>query len=225
VGSFISGAAWGASAILLFPEQSVLHQAFLLLLVAGISAGNRGCVRTGKGRRASLRPAALLPLAGRFFYHGGSVHITMGFMVIAFTIVLVVTSYRIYATNTESLTMRFERQELIRFLSAEKAKTENLNRELQTEIADRKRAEEALRRSDETARALLNANMDAAVLLDTSGKLLAFNEVFSRNVGHDASDLEGSSIFDLFPSHLALGRKSRADEVFRTRKAGPFRRY
>lgn len=218
IGSFISGCAWGASAILLFPEQSVLHQAFLLLLSAGISAGTVVVYAPARDAALPYVLAALLPLAARFIYHGGSVHITMGFMVIAFTIVLVVTHNRIYATNTESLRIRFKNQDLIWFLSEEKTKTEKLNRELESEIAERKRAEEALRKSDQTARALLNATSDAATLLDLDGTLLAFNEVFAHSLGRKPEELEGRNILNLFPPELASERRSKAREVVETKK-------
>ncbi|KPL06094.1 hypothetical protein AMJ85_10690 [candidate division BRC1 bacterium SM23_51] len=87
-----------------------------------------------------------------------------------------------------------------------------------SDITERKRAEAALRESDETTRALLNAPADPLVLLDREGTVLAINELGAARHGRTPDELVGSYLFDLFPDDLAKSRKARVDEVIRSGK-------
>ncbi len=60
-----------------------------------------------------------------------------------------------------------------------------------------------LRRSEETARALLNASVDAAYLLDTEGAILAVNESAAHACGRPASELLGQGVANVLPGDLA----------------------
>jgi PAS domain S-box-containing protein len=79
----------------------------------------------------------------------------------------------------------------------------------------------ALKDSQETVRALLDATTETALLIDTEGKILALNEVaFERlrrlspvPAGSDRDELIGRNVFDLFPPGIAEQRKARNDTV------------
>jgi two-component system cell cycle sensor histidine kinase/response regulator CckA len=82
------------------------------------------------------------------------------------------------------------------------------------DVTERRRSEEALRESEETARALLNAPDDAAALLDPDGVVLAANETAGEVLGVRVSDLLGMCLFDLFsPEQAAAAGKSLAKVV------------
>jgi PAS domain S-box-containing protein len=78
------------------------------------------------------------------------------------------------------------------------------------------RAEEARRESEETTRALLNASRDMAMLLDRNSTILAANEPVARQLGSTVDALLNTCILDYLPSEVALFRKARLEEVFRT---------
>ena len=92
---------------------------------------------------------------------------------------------------------------------------------LQREIDSHRDTAEALRQSEETVRALLNATTETALLIDTEGCILALNDVAferlrrlsARAVGDRAESLLGVSVFDLFPAELAEARRARNDMV------------
>jgi diguanylate cyclase (GGDEF)-like protein/PAS domain S-box-containing protein len=94
------------------------------------------------------------------------------------------------------------------------------------DITDAKRAEEALRQSQETVRALLNAPTDAALLIDAGGEILALNETAAQRLAtharvsirrsHDA--LLGRNVYDLLPGELAAPRRERNEQVVATGK-------
>lgn len=85
-----------------------------------------------------------------------------------------------------------------------------------------KRAEEKLRQSEENERALLNAPLQALMLLDRSGIVLAANETAAAMLGLSTDELVGRNFFGLLPPELASERKKRMLEVFRTGEPARF---
>ncbi|HLK61722.1 MAG TPA: ATP-binding protein [Chthonomonadaceae bacterium] len=71
----------------------------------------------------------------------------------------------------------------------------------------RMKAEEALRESQSTARALLNATSDVAFLANADGTLIAFNDAFSKGLGKDPKELTGSYVWNYLPPHVVEKRK------------------
>ena len=92
-----------------------------------------------------------------------------------------------------------------------------LFRKASHEITRRREAEQALRESEETAQALLNAPTDSALLLDTGGRVLAANESAARALSApNAEELLGRTIFDCFPEEIAVRERAHLDEVLRS---------
>lgn len=65
-------------------------------------------------------------------------------------------------------------------------------------IEERKRSEEALKESEETAKVILNASPDFIILLNTEGIILECNEAFASQFKKPISELIGLSIWTLF---------------------------
>ena len=80
-------------------------------------------------------------------------------------------------------------------------------------MAQRKAAEKALRESEETAQALLNAPTQAALLLDTTGKILALNKTAAERFARQPQDLIGRCAFELFAPDIARTRKAHHEQV------------
>lgn len=83
------------------------------------------------------------------------------------------------------------------------------------DITHRRNAEDSVRRSEETARALLNATADGAVLVDVEGTVLASNDVFDKKFAQTTDSLIGGNVFGVFPPTLEEHRRSRGLEVVR----------
>lgn len=93
------------------------------------------------------------------------------------------------------------------------AELEASNMELAKEIEIRKKTEVDLRFSEETARALLNAPLDMAMLVDKRGKILSANAAASQALGREVSDLIGLNLYaflnpELQEKYRALGRQT-----------------
>jgi PAS domain S-box-containing protein len=75
---------------------------------------------------------------------------------------------------------------------------------------------EARRQAVATARALLNATHDRAVLLELDGTIVELNEEAARALGGTAERLRGRAIRDFFPEKLTELRRQYAREVTQT---------
>ena len=83
---------------------------------------------------------------------------------------------------------------------------------------ERKRVEEALRESEGTALALLNAPTDTAILMDLEGNFIALNETAAKRLESSVDELVGKCGYDLMPPDLAESRKKRVLQVTQTKK-------
>jgi len=84
------------------------------------------------------------------------------------------------------------------------------------DITARKEAESKLRESEHTARALLDAFVDLAILVDLQGTILAVNRTGARRLGYTVQELIGSDLFLLLPPNTAQARKARFLKSART---------
>ena len=91
-----------------------------------------------------------------------------------------------------------------------RAKTSQLqwvNESLESEIAERKRAEQALIAREETERALINASSQCLLLIDTQGTVLALNEAVSKKLGKPIEKILGTCLYDHYEPEVARTRK------------------
>jgi PAS domain S-box-containing protein len=84
------------------------------------------------------------------------------------------------------------------------------------DISERKRAEEALRSSEATVRALLNAPTDSIILVDTQGTILEMNEIAAKRFDKSKDDLIGKNAITLLPPDLAEERVKKLHRIHQT---------
>jgi PAS domain S-box-containing protein len=89
-----------------------------------------------------------------------------------------------------------------------------------TDITEQRRTEEALRVSEETARALLDASPDVSVLVSPEGVILGMNDAAAGRLGPELTRNEfvGRNSYELMPPEVATLRRTMGEEIMRTGK-------
>lgn len=91
---------------------------------------------------------------------------------------------------------------------------------LAQDITERKKAEEAIRRSEESARALLNATPDMALLMDVDNTIVDINEGAARLLNGTVEELVGKDVFEAaakaLPADVMAYRHSKTQQVIET---------
>jgi PAS domain S-box-containing protein len=94
--------------------------------------------------------------------------------------------------------------------------------ELEKKDTERKRAEEALRQSEATLRALINAPTDSVLLLDRRGVILDLNKIAAERIGKSRDELIGTLADDSLPEDIAKRRRSIISQIFETSRVVRF---
>ncbi len=177
----LSGVAWGSSAILLFPIDSLAHQTFLAFVIGGMVAGAAGAFSSIMKAFLAFSVPALSPIIIRFALLGDEFHLAMGGMVLLFGIMVFFIARRINTVRITSLRLRFENSGLVSYLTAEKNKLDKLNERLLLEIRGRERIGEELQKSEGHRRSL-------------SAELLNAHETERKLVAQEIHDSIGGSL-------------------------------
>jgi len=134
IGLVLSGICWGSAGIFLFPVNSIGHQVFIAFVLGGMVAGAVGSLSVTMRDYIGYSLPALIPVIIRLLMQGTEIHISMGFMVLLFTLIMLATALRMNTTILSSLKLQIEKRGLIAYLTSEKERTERLNEELNDEI-------------------------------------------------------------------------------------------
>jgi PAS domain S-box-containing protein len=90
-----------------------------------------------------------------------------------------------------------------------------------SDITERKRAEAALRESEETVRALLESASQAIIGVDRSGKIVIVNAMAQQLFGYAREELIGSNVEILVPEHASQRHVAFREAYFREPRRRP----
>jgi len=83
-----------------------------------------------------------------------------------------------------------------------------------SDITDRKKAEEALKESEENYRVIAQSTIDAIFIIDRFGKQLFFNNVVEKILGYKVEEVVGRSFADFLPKENIPGYLFQLENVF-----------
>jgi PAS domain S-box-containing protein len=205
VGAALSGIAWGAAGIVLFSAESTAHQVFLAFVLGGMVAGAAVTYSIIMQAFLAYSIPALTPLIIRFFTISDEIHIAMGGMTLYFAVLIYGVAVRVHATALQSLRLRFENSSLISYLTAAKERAEKLNEGLLSEIAERKKAEESLRLSEQRFRQAVDNFPGVFAIYDAQRRYQFVNARATRVGGYAPQDVLGRTDEELWPPEVTDG--------------------
>ena len=170
----------------------------------------------------------------------GEVFVAMSSMMILFIAMMSLISGRHYKSVTESLRLRFDNEELLNDLAAARDRQQAINRELEGQIQERRRTEDALRRAyddlevkvEERTAQLAQANDvlrtekelfrvtlasigDAVITTDATARVTYLNTVAERLTGWDDLAARGRPLTEIFHILDEVTREPAKDPVDR----------
>ncbi|MFT7824509.1 MAG: sensor domain-containing diguanylate cyclase, partial [Sulfurimonas sp.] len=110
-GAILAGVMWGLTSIFLFPQESFAHQAFLVFVLAGMSAGAIAALSAIWKNFVIFLGLLLIPLIITLLLDGTSLSMTMTAMVLLFMVMLVGISRNFSQSIAKTLEMRYRYQD------------------------------------------------------------------------------------------------------------------
>jgi diguanylate cyclase (GGDEF)-like protein/PAS domain S-box-containing protein len=117
LGVLAVGVVWGSAGVLMFPANDMLHQMFMVFMLAGLSAGGVISFSADLVSAIAFSIISLLPLAIRLFITGDSLSVAMGVAGILYLGFIIISLYHINRNLTENIVLHLEaaiREETIR---------------------------------------------------------------------------------------------------------------
>ena len=220
-GLFFSGLLWGSAGILIFPEHSVGHQIFLAFVLGGMVAGSIASASILRFGFHLFSIPALLPIIVRFLFLPGDIHFTMGIMIIIFLGCCFFISRNFHSSAVDLLKLRYKNEqeierrrqseeallrhkdELEKIVSERTKELKRANEELLLEINERQKADDALQKSENKLRNVLETLPDPVWLKDQDGVYLTCNPKFERFFGAKEAEIVGKTDYDFVDQELA----------------------
>jgi signal transduction histidine kinase/ActR/RegA family two-component response regulator len=148
-GVLLSGLAWGAAALFLYPDGSPLHQIFTAFMIGGMVAGAVGIYSALPWTFPPFAMAAILPILVRAVFSETGLHNAMAVMMFLYGILMAAISRNIQGAAWAAIRLKFENRDLLSALSRTMEETLELNATLKTEILERQKIEAELHRHQE----------------------------------------------------------------------------
>lgn len=174
-GLTLSGLLWGSAGIFLFAPDSITHQVFLAFMLGGMVAGAAGTFSIVMIAFFAYSVPALSPIIIRFFIIGDEIHIAMAGLLSLFWLMMFMTAKRVNAATIAMFNLNAS-------LAEAKERAEIANQELKSEIEERSKVEQELRRHREHLSKMVEER--TAELTEANARLLA--EVEERKKAEDA---------------------------------------
>src|SRR6266853_510152 len=142
-GSGLSGLLWGASSILLLPDN-IVEQTFLAFVIGGMCAGALVSLSYYLPAFVAYVFTSALPLAGSFLLDGKTVYVAMGCMAVVFVAAVTFAACHFNHAFVRGVRLNLDLRERTEELTKRTEELTAANSRLESEIAQRKLAEDQL---------------------------------------------------------------------------------
>jgi diguanylate cyclase (GGDEF)-like protein/PAS domain S-box-containing protein len=177
IGVLLSGLVWGSAALVMFPSGSTLYQMFLLLVLAGMSAGAVSTLSAHPWAIHGFLVLTLLPVLLRLLWEPGDFSHLLAAMLLLFFIMVSLSARRVFQTILSALLSRFAHE----------------------------RALQELQESTEQNRLLLESVAEGIFGTDMEGITTFVNPAASAMLGYEAEELIGKQMHAMIHSRRADG--------------------
>lgn len=144
VATAISGILWALPTIFLWPDNSPVHQMVWPICIVALSASAVATYCTWTASYLSFLILSTVPLSIRLLSEGRQEYIVIGLLGLFFIAVLAWTGKVMHAATLSAFLESIRNEALSSVLAEDKAQVEELNTQLQQEIAKRARSQEKL---------------------------------------------------------------------------------
>jgi diguanylate cyclase (GGDEF)-like protein/PAS domain S-box-containing protein len=182
IGVCLAGLTWGASAILLFPLESISHQVFVAFVLAGMAAGAVAVLAARMEVCLIFLLTSLLPLALQFFRQNSQLATAMGTMTLIFLAGMLCTARTLHLAILSGVNLRFDKRELL------------------IEIKKRRRVEESLFHEKERLQTTLASIGDGVVITDAQAVIEYLNLVAEQLCGWSSEAAHQQPLAKIFCS-------------------------
>ena len=201
VGAMLSGICWGLLGIFAAFFGTLIHQLFVLFVLAGISLTAYVSMQSSPKTLAAFVIPALLPITSWFFYQGNNIQLSLGILSIVFASLMLTSSRTMRNILAKSFSLGSHNTELIRKLviareTAEQAKSdsEKTKQELQEHIKKRQLAEERIRASEQRLSSIFDSMQDTIYQTDIDGNMLWATPSIRQLLGYTPEEIREKNI-------------------------------
>ena len=130
VGTFLSGTLWGMGSYYIFPENSVLLDAVIVLTIGGLVAASSIAYAPSKYMGSAFSFPALLPISFYFFAQDGNEYFYMGVLLLVYLLVTFTSSRVMHKSNLKGVILGIKNDDLIDDLRNKMQKIESMSSEI-----------------------------------------------------------------------------------------------
>lgn len=116
-GTTVSAALWGVAGTLLMPQQDLLHQMMLIIVIIGVASGGLHTLQASAQASCLFFTLTIAPLNLWFFFQADIIYLLLGLALLIYLGFMLVVSWHGYRLLSSNLKLRYKNLDLIDQLS------------------------------------------------------------------------------------------------------------
>lgn len=199
VSTLLVGIVWGLPGTLLYPTEGSQYAVTVAIVIAGTAAAAHTSLAALPRAFGAMLIPLMVPFIAYQFYLGGRERIMTGIAAMIYAAVLLIMTRSTNRYIRESHELQFQSRDLIENLTSANQRVESANRELESQISGRIRAEEAARQQQQWLELLIQRTPVACVSWElNSATIRNWNPAAESIFGFARQEILGRSAFEMF---------------------------